>query len=163
MTRPRWRLWRVCLVLSLASVACSVDGEKPASEQSRHYEATPRSADEICRAGMPWTPFRPTRVERAIAAPLASVKSWVLASDRSIEWSSFSRSLAEAPSTEKVGICVYTKLDGSHFRPPPGIGPQEPIESVMLIVRKNGDATLFLMGTKAELLESTPESLRRRR
>jgi hypothetical protein len=88
---------------------------------------------------------------------LSAVKGWVLSKSPSIQWESFSSSLKAAPLAEEVVVCVLSKVDGGSFRQPPGIKAPAP-ESVVGIVRRDGDSTLFLMGSTVAMLEATPKS-----
>ncbi|WGL52840.1 hypothetical protein P5P86_03225 [Nocardioides sp. BP30] len=92
-------------------------------------------------------------MERASAAPLAEVKTWVLRTSAAIDWRTFSSSLAEAPPNERVGVCVLTRSDGTDFDLDDGA---EPVPSVVMIVRPNGQSTIFELGSLASNLATTP-------
>lgn len=138
----------------LAFAACSGDPNtgEGAPDTSGH-ETGASSPQQICLAGVHRTPVWNVRVERAVAAQLSAVKKWVL-EDPSIDWATFSSTLATAPLDERVGVCVYSKVDGTSFRIP----GTESAESVLQIVRANGEATLFVMGSTDVALETTPKS-----
>jgi hypothetical protein len=91
---------------------------------------------------------------------LSSVKKWVLSTTPEIEWPTFSSSLARAPLTERVGVCVLTKKDGTTFDPG---ADEEPVESVVAIVRPNGESTVFMIGTLVSNLSGTPTNFSRYR
>jgi hypothetical protein len=102
-SRPRnlFLLWAA--VPSIEFTACSSPSSSPIST----------AADNI-------------RVERAVAAPLSAVKTWVLKTDPDIQWATWSEALANTPLDERVGVCVYSKVDESSFTPAPGTNTPEP-------------------------------------
>lgn len=128
----RARLASTAIVMLLFA-ACSDDpktGEK-APDTSGH-ETGKSSPQQICLAGVHRTPVWNVRVERAVAAQLSAVKKWVLDEDPSIDWATFSSSLATAPLDERVGVCVYSKVDGTSFKIPE---PNRPSRSFRLSER----------------------------
>lgn len=117
---------------------------------------------ELCLNGVHQNPRENIRVERAFAAPLSSVKRWILGQSPHTEWDTFSSSLATAPLGETVAVCVLSKMDGSLFTPVPGVNTPEPSQAVVMITRLNGESTLFSMGTTADMLDLAPKSLPQR-
>jgi hypothetical protein len=91
-------------------------------------------------------------VHRAFIVPLHRVKKWVLGTAPGIRWQTFSSSLARAPLSEDVGVCVLTKRNGAKFHP---AGDAKPVGSVVAIVRPNGESTIFEYGTLASNLADT--------
>lgn len=119
--------------------------------------ASPDSPEELCLNGVQRTPRSNIRVDRAVIVPLARVKKWVLEVPER-DWETFSSSLVDAPLTERVGVCVLTKKDGSKFQPE---GSPEPYESMVTIVRKNGESTVVSLGTLEDNLVTTPTTFAR--
>lgn len=142
-------------IVILAFAACSSDpkgDENPPATPG--HETGARSPHQICLSGVRRTPRSNIQVERAAAAPLSAVKAWVLDGSSSIDWATYSSSLATAPLGERVAVCVYSKVDGTSFEIP----GTEPAESVVQIVRANGEATLVMVGATGDMLSTTPRT-----
>lgn len=142
------------LMLSACGNAFPKGAEAP---ETNAGAATPQSPRDLCLDGVPRYPRSSIRVNRAVVAPLRRVKKWVL-SGGGIDWDEFSASLSPAPLDERVGVCVLTKKDGSKFTIPAGENTPPPVRCVVVIVRPNGEQTLFMMGPLQSMLESTPTS-----
>lgn len=150
-------------VVSAAAILslCACSGGSPSADSApKRTVATspPGSPKELCVRGVHRTPRSNVSVERAVIVPLTRVKKWVLSTTPQIEWRTFSSSLANAPLSEQVGVCVLTKRDGSKFDPG---ADEKPVESVVAIVRPNGESTVFILGTLESNLEVTPTTFAR--
>jgi hypothetical protein len=86
------------------------------------------------------------------------VRSWLLKSNPEIEWATWSKSLASAPMGERVGVCVYSKVDGTSFTPAPGVNTPEPSQSIVTVVNSDGESTLYMLGDTSDMLTATPET-----
>lgn len=146
-------------VTALSACGSAATQATEADASANPNPAPPGSDEALCLAGVHLTPRTNIEVERVVVAPLARVKRWVLADDDfDIDWGTYSSSLTSAPLDEQVGVCVLTKKDGSTFDTPVGVNAPPPQESVVLIVRPNGEATAHSLGSREAMLESTPRS-----
>ncbi len=145
------------MIAGTSLLILSACGSLTARDSASESVVTPGSPRELCLNGVNRHPRSSIRVNRAVVAPLARVKKWVL-SDGGISWDEFSDSLSSAPLDERVGVCVLTKKDGSRFTIPPGENTPPPARCIVVIVRPNGEATLFMVGSLRSMLESTPTS-----
>jgi hypothetical protein len=152
-------------VVSVAAMLslCACSGGSPSADPAPKANgapatAPPSSPKELCRRGVHRTPRSNINVDRALIVPLTRVKKWVLSTTSEIDWRTFSSSLAHAPLSEQVGVCVLTKRDGSKFDPG---ADEKPVESVVTIVRPNGESTIFTIGTLESNLDDTPTTFAR--
>lgn len=160
------RLVTAALLLTLPGMASCNDAQQdgdPAFNSTSRLLPSAAPAKEICLNGVHRNPRENILVKRAFAAPLSSVKRWVLAGSPETEWDTFSSTLARAPLGEIVGVCVLSKVDGSAFTPTPGVNTPPPTQAIVAITRLNGESTLFSMGSTADMLAFTPTSLPRAR
>src|SRR4051812_3994028 len=116
--QPRIALLAGALVM-LSACGSGSPSEEDFSAPVNTKAAMRQTAQELCLNGVHRYPRSNIRVNRAVLAPLARVKKWVLSTD-SVDWRTFSASLASAPMDERVGVCVLTQMDGSRFVLPPG-------------------------------------------
>ena len=149
------------LVATLSLGACSggsSSADPTPDANSAPATAPPGSPQELCLRGVHHTPRSNINVNRAVVVPLTRVKRWVLSTTPLLHWRTFASSLARAPLSERVGVCVLTKRDGSKFDPGAG---EKPVESVVTIVRLNGESTIFEIGTLESNLDDTPTTFAR--
>lgn len=159
--RGAWAHVGGSLAVLIAATACAGTREDDSAASPSSSPSGHQSAHEICLAGVHNTPLSEIQIERAVAAPLSAVKAWVLSGEPTIDWTTFSSDLADAPLNEEVAVCLFSKRDGARFTLPPGVNTPEPTEAIVQIVRPNGQGgALYLAGSVNDMLEVTPTSRR---
>lgn len=158
--RPGWvasaasRVVFIALMGLLTSACASGSRLATTDETTATSSVASRTPHGLCLDGASRYRRITVKVDRAVVAPLASVKKWVLSTSPEIEWRTFSDTLASAPLDERVAVCVLSKNDTSYFEPP-GLGHK--LKSVVVIVRPNGEGTFFF----GDHLATTWTALRR--
>lgn len=149
----------LALIASTSLLILSACASPTAPDAVNESVATPSSPKQLCLKGLHRHSPSEIEVNRAVVAPLARIKTWVTTpKDTDIDWDEFSESLASAPLDERVGVCVLTKKDGASFTAPPEAGDPETVQSVVVIVRPNGEQTLYMLGSLESMLDSVPRS-----
>lgn len=147
----------LCVVVGASFFLSGCSSTATDEPDSKPTIASLDDPEEVCLNGAQGTLRSDIDVERATVVPLAHVKKWVLEVPER-DWETFSASLVDAPLTERVGVCVLTKKDGSRFTPE---GATESFESVVTITRATGESTVVQLDTLDGNLLDTPTTFAR--